>query len=290
MLRPKIFILTAGKVSKFRHPKGYSRALYQYRLSFPPLSLSSNRSFSTSNEKLRETLENIRNKAHQGSDDSKTDSSNQSKEESGDNTKFDKEPFSKAFINEYSARIYDWIRNSYDIVVDQITLAYSEMIGESRKNPLERRVEQAESFRKPNKTTVEDDSVEADGVETGNSSAGSAIVLVKEPTDPWAQMKERLSNSPLIQEILRRTKKIGNAAAQTEVGKTAQKIGENVKHKMEDIREFWETSQNPIVYSVSGIIESLTSETEEGLAVKEIMKLDPGFQKVQRLYWPSFFL
>lgn len=48
---------------------------------------------------------------------------------------------------------------------------------------------------------------------------------------------------------------------------------------MGDVREAWETSQNPIVYSVAGIWENLTGETEEGIAMTHIKKYDPEFLK-----------
>ena len=45
----------------------------------------------------------------------------------------------------------------------------------------------------------------------------------------------------------------------------------------QDAREFWETSQSPLVYKLSGAWESLTAPTEEGMAVAAIQKLDPDF-------------
>ena len=92
-------------------------------------------------------------------------------------------------------------------------------------------------------------------------------------------MKERLKDSPFIREILKNTSKIGQAAANTDIGKKAQDIGKSFNDKLSDAREFWETSQNPIVYSISGIWENMTGETEEGIAIGEIRKLDSNFIK-----------
>lgn len=52
----------------------------------------------------------------------------------------------------------------------------------------------------------------------------------------------------------------------------------------QDAREFWETSQSPLVYKLSGAWESLTAPTEEGLAVATIQKLDPDFILVHNNY------
>jgi hypothetical protein len=72
-----------------------------------------------------------------------------------------------------------------------------------------------------------------------------------------------------------------------------------VKDKLEDAREIWETSQNPIIYTLSGIWDNVTGKlivktiplcgleccwnsgtTEEGRCIAQIRKLDPGFDKV----------
>lgn len=55
----------------------------------------------------------------------------------------------------------------------------------------------------------------------------------------------------------------------------------NYYYNDQDAREFWETTQNPIVYRISGAWESMTAPTEEGMAVAEIQKLDPDFVKVR---------
>jgi import inner membrane translocase subunit TIM44 len=45
----------------------------------------------------------------------------------------------------------------------------------------------------------------------------------------------------------------------------------------EDAQEVWETSQNPWVYRVSSVYETLTAETPESVAVAELRQLDPDF-------------
>jgi import inner membrane translocase subunit TIM44 len=45
------------------------------------------------------------------------------------------------------------------------------------------------------------------------------------------------------------------------------------------VREFWETSQNPIVHTLSGVWENLTGDTDEGITIAEIRKKDPKFVK-----------
>jgi predicted translin family RNA/ssDNA-binding protein len=93
-------------------------------------------------------------------------------------------------------------------------------------------------------------------------------------------MKARLQSSPIFREILKNSKKISSAAANTDIGKKAQEVTNKVQDKIEDIREIWETSQNPLVYTLSGVWDSMTAETEEALTLTAIQKLDPNFSKV----------
>jgi hypothetical protein len=66
-----------------------------------------------------------------------------------------------------------------------------------------------------------------------------------------------------------------------------------LKDKLNDAREIWETSQNPLVTMVAGVWENLTGETEEGVTIAEIRKKDPKFVKeewaaeVQRMLAPT---
>ena len=45
-------------------------------------------------------------------------------------------------------------------------------------------------------------------------------------------------------------------------------MADRMKEKVEDAREFWETSQNPIVYTLSGVWDNVTAE--EGICISEI--------------------
>jgi mitochondrial import inner membrane translocase subunit TIM44 len=92
-------------------------------------------------------------------------------------------------------------------------------------------------------------------------------------------MRERLAASPLIRDILKGSKKAYKAAADTDLGHKVEDAGERVKERLDDAKEFWETSQNPVVYAMSGIWDNVTGETEEGICLSEILKLDPSFEK-----------
>jgi mitochondrial import inner membrane translocase subunit TIM44 len=57
----------------------------------------------------------------------------------------------------------------------------------------------------------------------------------------------------------------------------AKKAKQKLDHLAEDAREAWETSQNPWVYRINSVYETLTAETPESIAVAELRKLDPDF-------------
>ena len=57
----------------------------------------------------------------------------------------------------------------------------------------------------------------------------------------------------------------------------AKNVKKKVDHITEDAKEAWETSQNPWVYRVSSVYETITAETPESIAVKELRVLDPEF-------------
>eukprot|EP01041_Mallomonas_annulata_P000742 gene742-1423_t len=229
------------------------------------------RAFSTDKESFKETLKRVQEKYQEENSKHEDDDKGKTEERTVENNE------SSSFRNIYN-RVSAGTFQAYDIIMENFTIAYAEMTGEAKSSTLEKKVRQADSYRKAASTTSSDDDVNNKDEESDVESSGpNAIVLVKEPTSAWEQMKSRLNDSPFIREILKKSKQFGAAASKTDVGQAAQKIGQNVKDKIEDVREFWATSQNPLVYSVSGIIDNLTSETEEGVALKEIMKLDPTF-------------
>ena len=251
-----------------------------------------------SNEDLKETLNKVKNsykeKAEEGEGkegSQKIGEENVEDEKNAEgekNTEQQKPSFKMPEINR--DQIINYVRDSYDFIVDNIRQGYAEMMGEGKESYLNRRVHQAESFRrKAVKDEEEDEDLtdaerEAKEAKEREEAGPSAIVVVKDPKSAWESMKERLQDSPFIREILKNSRKVGKQAAATDLGKQATDIGKSVQDKIEDARNFWETSQNPLVYTMSGVWDSLTGETEEGIAIAEIKKLDPHFNKVRNEY------
>ena len=113
-------------------------------------------------------------------------------------------------------------------------------------------------------------------VETAGGDApytGPVDILVIDPAEhltSWERMQKRLSQAPIIHDMLERSEKVY-------VQSGAKQAKEKVDHLQEDAREAWETSQNPWVYRISSVYDTVTAATPESIAVAELRKLDQGF-------------
>ncbi|KAL7564409.1 hypothetical protein ACA910_002727 [Epithemia clementina (nom. ined.)] len=102
---------------------------------------------------------------------------------------------------------------------------------------------------------------------------GPVDIMVIDPSEnltAWERMQKRLTDAPIIQDMLSRTEEFYEKSG-------AKKAKERLDEIKEDAREAWETSQNPWVYRVSSVYDTLTAESPETIAVKELRKLDPEF-------------
>ena len=156
--------------------------------------------------------------------------------------------------------------------LDNVKGAYNDLFGVNQPTTLRRQVGPPEGYvhQKPTEEETDEEKVAYEGP--------TSIVMVQEQLNPWEAMRQRLQNSPLIREIMKGTKKIGEVAGNTG-SSVVCRCGFNVNDTVEDVREVWETSQNPVIYTLSGVWENLTSESEEALTLLAIRKLDKTFVK-----------
>jgi import inner membrane translocase subunit TIM44 len=102
---------------------------------------------------------------------------------------------------------------------------------------------------------------------------GTVAVMVIDESEhltAWERMQRRLSEAPLIHAILEKTSEIYDKSG-------AKKAKQKIDDLAEDAREAWETSQNPWVYRVSNVYETVTSLNPESMAIRELQVLDPEF-------------
>jgi import inner membrane translocase subunit TIM44 len=103
---------------------------------------------------------------------------------------------------------------------------------------------------------------------------GPVEILVIDPKEnltAWQRMQRRLTEAPIIQGMIERAEDLYDKSG-------AKKVKEKINDLSEDAREAWETSQNPWVYRVTSVYDTLTAESEVTRAVKELRVLDPDFE------------
>ena len=116
-------------------------------------------------------------------------------------------------------------------IVDGVKDAHQELFGAKKTTFLKRQVGQASTFRRKASDNADDE-------EEDVYSGPTELVVVKAGKSPWEAMRERLQDSPFIREMIRNSRKVAKAASETDIGKTAVKLGQSVRDKIE-VCMFW---------------------------------------------------
>jgi import inner membrane translocase subunit TIM44 len=101
-------------------------------------------------------------------------------------------------------------------------------------------------------------------------NSAAALDVVRKKRSAWEVLADRLRSAPIIESILGEARRF----SESDTGKKAKAA---VQDRVEDAREYWETSQNPMIYKISSLWDTMTAETEKGIALKELRRLDPSF-------------
>lgn len=172
-------------------------------------------------------------------------------------------------------KVVDVSKKGATVFMENVKLSFDELFGKNKESLLSKDLQTADEAIKKKRDAQQ----EGEEAVEEEPAGPSAIVLVKDGKNVWEQMKERLQEAPFIKEVLKRSRHATKTAAETDLGKTVVNASKSVQDKISDAREFWETSQNPIVYALSGVVDTLTSQTEEAMALTAIKKLDPSYNK-----------
>eukprot|EP01029_Cantina_marsupialis_P028641 TRINITY_DN777814_c0_g1_i1.p1 TRINITY_DN777814_c0_g1~~TRINITY_DN777814_c0_g1_i1.p1 ORF type:complete len:419 (-),score=135.22 TRINITY_DN777814_c0_g1_i1:507-1763(-) len=95
------------------------------------------------------------------------------------------------------------------------------------------------------------------------------IVSDHQKGSTWESFLTILNKTPIINHMVAEAEK----ALKSE---QVQKVKNQLKDKVEDARQVYETSQNPWVYRFSYAWDSVFTESETGAALSEIKKMDPS--------------
>lgn len=127
-----------------------------------------------------------------------------------------------------------------------------------------------------------DDDKASDWSSRGDGNAadrydGTVAVAVydgEEEVGAFDRMKKRLSEAPVINDILQRSSELyESSGTRAKVDKVQSKISDI----REDAEETWETSQNPWIYRASSVYETLTAESERAAFERRLREIDPSF-------------
>ncbi|KAL0050425.1 hypothetical protein WJX82_011012 [Trebouxia sp. C0006] len=105
----------------------------------------------------------------------------------------------------------------------------------------------------------------------------SAVMVVEQKQSAWQKqwqnMQGKLGAHPFFRSFMERAKVLGN-----------NPVVEKGRNLREDIRERWETTENPTVQRFQDMKDNMFAETEPAQALKEIRFRDPSFDMVKFLY------
>ena len=122
-----------------------------------------------------------------------------------------------------------------------------------------------------------EDKVDEEEEEEDEYDGPSALTNVVQEKTGWQKFSERLSQTPIIEDILSGTKRARRVVSRSKVGKAAGDAKTAVDDIRDELRERWETSQNPWVYRLSAAYDATFAETEMSQCITEVRRLDPEF-------------
>mmetsp|Transcript_8313 Transcript_8313/g.10898 ORF Transcript_8313/g.10898 Transcript_8313/m.10898 type:complete len:404 (+) Transcript_8313:77-1288(+) len=253
-------VLAARLLQRWAHPSSHPLLRESIRspvpVSFQASSMTTNRWLATSSKEdvkdektskedaKDEKTENLSKAAEGGK-------KNESFEETINRLRGEEGSNSGSSTSDFQRRLADMWGNAKD----EVSLAWKELVESEQRKSINKKIH-------PVATNVGD-----------KPYTGPVEVMVIDPSEQltaWERMQKRLTDAPIIQDMLSRTDEFYDNSG-------ARKAKERIDEIKEDAREAWDTSQNPWVYRASSVYDTLTADTAESIAVKELRKLDPEF-------------
>jgi import inner membrane translocase subunit TIM44 len=195
-----------------------------------------------SKESLRDTINRL-----QGND--KTNNSNSSNDNKAD-------------------EIIDKLANTITSFSSSLSDTWSELINSNTPQDINKKLSDIHNIHPSQPGNTSDDDHNAADKYQGTT----AIMIIDEQQNlsAYERIQQRLSEAPLIQSIFKTADQIYTKSG-------ASQAKEQLGNVAEDAREAWDTSQNPWVYRVSSVYDTMTAESETAMAERELRELDPHF-------------
>lgn len=101
-----------------------------------------------------------------------------------------------------------------------------------------------------------------------------AVLIVDSPKTRWEELREKIEQKA---PVLKRIYKVADKVRDTWFYRSSVEAKQKIDDKVEDMREKFETSQDPIVWRVREASEYITAETDTSAALSEFQRMDPEF-------------
>jgi hypothetical protein len=243
----RLFVTTAtSPPSSIHEPSSLSRRLSRRSPLYHSFATAS--APKTDGPSLKETLERLKTepKKNEGEEDKNT--ADASSSSSGSGTATGASNFDFQTIMSRAA-------DAWDVVKSEVQTGWQEIVASSERKSINKKLRPTET---------------ADGDAPYTGPLAIMIIDPSEKLTAWERMQKRLTEAPIIQSIIEKSDELYQKSG-------ADKVKRRIDDLREDAQEAWETSQNPWVYRLSSVYETVTADSPETLAVAELRKLDPDF-------------
>lgn len=109
----------------------------------------------------------------------------------------------------------------------------------------------------------------------------TGVTVQEDDKSAWAKHKDNISSKVKGTEAYTKFTKARSAAKKSSVGQKVSEVKTKVQDKMEDAREEWDTTQNPLVWKIRDASDQMFSETEAGIAQTKIRDQFPDFNLLE---------
>jgi len=210
-----------------------------------------------------ETKTTTTKKKKKGSGDSLRDAVNRAKAKDGEEIPEDSSTFGN---DDKTNELLHKARDTATSFLGVVSETWSDLLDSGKPKSINKRIHD------PVRDLADGEVPEDDDAAADKYEGSTAIMIIdeEEHLGAWERMQRRLSDAPIIQDILSKAEVVYEKSG-------ASKAKEKLEHVREDAQEAWETSQNPWVYRASSVYDTLTAESEFAIAVRELRQLDPEF-------------
>jgi mitochondrial import inner membrane translocase subunit TIM44 len=188
--------------------------------------------------------------------DSLRDAVNRIQSDSKEGANTDSRTSTESSLNASADTVFRQLASAWDTFRAELDTAWQELIRSGQSKDINKKI-------RPEATP--------DGDQEYTGSVEIMVIDEAENLSAWQRMQRRLAEAPIIQGMMTRAEEIYETSG-------VKGVKQRVDDLSDDAKEAWETSQNPWVYRISSVYDTVTQESEYTVAARELRKLDPNFE------------